>query len=175
MDKIFVQTLKTPFATFLVGILNDSCCIFEYKERRGLENFLMKLEENHSALIVNEEHNLHKDIQKEFKMYLDGTLKTFSIPLIFTGTDFQRLVWNEVLKIEFGKTSTYKDLAKKLNSSPRAIGSANGANHLAILVPCHRVVSATGGLVGYGGGLNRKKKLLEFEKKYSQPRLSQWV
>lgn len=83
------------------------------------------------------------------------------------GTDFQKKVWNELLKIPYGKTCSYLDIAKALGNklSIRAVGNANGKNPVSIIIPCHRVIGSDGNLVGYGGGLWRKKWLLDFENK----------
>jgi len=97
--------------------------------------------------------------------YFAGERKKFDLPLLFTGTDFQEQVWAEVLKIPYGTTSTYGQIAERLGSKElaRAIGSANGDNPLLIVVPCHRVIGSQGELVGYAGGLWRKQWLLEHE------------
>jgi methylated-DNA-[protein]-cysteine S-methyltransferase len=97
--------------------------------------------------------------------YFTGNLKIFDLPLLFTGTDFQEQVWSEVLKVPYGETITYGQLAERLGSRElvRAVGNANGNNRLWIIVPCHRVIGSQGELVGYAGGLWRKQWLLEHE------------
>lgn len=99
--------------------------------------------------------------------YFHGNRRVFELPLHQTGTPFQEKVWNELMNIPFGKTISYLDLSHRLGDpkSIRAAGTANGRNHIAIIVPCHRVIGAKGELVGYGGGLARKKWLLNHEKK----------
>jgi methylated-DNA-[protein]-cysteine S-methyltransferase len=97
--------------------------------------------------------------------YFAGNLKKFDLPLLFSGTDFQEQVWSEVLKIPYGETVTYGQLADRLGSRElvRAVGNANGNNPLGIIVPCHRVIGSQGELIGYAGGLWRKQWLLEHE------------
>ncbi|MCX6234860.1 MAG: methylated-DNA--[protein]-cysteine S-methyltransferase [Bacteroidetes bacterium] len=97
--------------------------------------------------------------------YFTRKRKIFELPLNLTGTPFQLKVWKELQKIPFGKTVSYMDLAKQLGDikSIRAVGSANGKNPVSIIIPCHRVIGSDGSLTGYGGGLWRKKWLLEFE------------
>jgi len=92
------------------------------------------------------------------------------VPLLFVGTDFQKTVWNELLKIPFGKTISYGEMAKHIGrpQAVRAVANANGANSISIFAPCHRVIGSDHSLTGYGGGLSAKKFLLELE---SQPRL----
>ncbi|HEY1175032.1 MAG TPA: methylated-DNA--[protein]-cysteine S-methyltransferase [Phytomonospora sp.] len=98
--------------------------------------------------------------------YFDGKRSTFDVPLRMHGTPFQREVWNELLDIPAGETRTYGELAARLGrpAASRAVGLANGKNPISIIVPCHRVVGANGSLTGYGGGLPRKRFLLELER-----------
>jgi methylated-DNA-[protein]-cysteine S-methyltransferase len=104
----------------------------------------------------------------QFDEYFAGKRKIFNVPIKQTGTDFQQKVWSELIKIPFGKTISYLQLAQRLGDvkSIRAAASANGRNKLSIIVPCHRVIGADGKLVGYGGGLPRKKWLLDHEAKF---------
>lgn len=101
----------------------------------------------------------------ELEAYFAGKLKTFSVPYKFTGTDFQNRVWTELSKIPFGKTISYSTLASNLGDlkSIRAAGTANGKNKLPIIIPCHRVIGKDGSLVGFSGGIERKKWLLKHE------------
>ncbi|MEQ1932891.1 MAG: methylated-DNA--[protein]-cysteine S-methyltransferase [Fimbriimonadaceae bacterium] len=106
-----------------------------------------------------------ESIRGELKAYFDGDLKEFKTPIRLGGTPFQRQVWNELLKIPYGHTRSYVDIARILGSElkTRAVGGANGRNCLAIIVPCHRVINADGKLGGYGGTLAVKKRLLDLE------------
>lgn len=103
--------------------------------------------------------------EMQLSEYFAGRRKSFDLPLELEGPDFYRRVWAELLKIPYGKTSSYGQLAAKLGApdASRAVGAANGANPIAIIVPCHRVIGADGSLVGFGGGLNRKRFLLDLE------------
>lgn len=102
---------------------------------------------------------------EQLKSYFAGLLDHFDLPLAFRGTEFQNKVWSELVKIPHGQTISYGELARRVGSpkASRAVGLANGKNPIAIIVPCHRVIGANGTLTGYGGGLPRKKKLLELE------------
>lgn len=106
----------------------------------------------------------------QLEQYFNGERESFELDLDLHGTEFQKSVWIELLKIPFGETESYINIAKKLGNAKklRAVGNANGKNPVSIIVPCHRVVGADGNLVGYGGGLWRKKWLLEHEQKYKQ-------
>jgi methylated-DNA-[protein]-cysteine S-methyltransferase len=99
--------------------------------------------------------------------YFNGNRKIFDLPLDLQGTEFQKRVWHELLKIPFGRTISYKELSLRLGDikAIRAVAAANGANPVSIIVPCHRVIGSDGSLTGYAGGLWRKKWLLEFESK----------
>jgi methylated-DNA-[protein]-cysteine S-methyltransferase len=99
--------------------------------------------------------------------YFHGNRRVFELPLYQKGTGFQEKVWNELMNIPFGKTISYQELSRRLGDPKtiRAAGTANGKNHIAIVVPCHRVIGAKGDLVGFGGGLARKKWLLTHENK----------
>ncbi|MBT2418791.1 methylated-DNA--[protein]-cysteine S-methyltransferase [Streptomyces sp. ISL-22] len=103
--------------------------------------------------------------QDQLEAYFAGELKEFTLELRLNGTDFQRRVWDRLRRIPYGETRTYGELADDLGNpgASRAVGLANGKNPIGIIVPCHRVVGANGGLTGYGGGLDRKQRLLDFE------------
>lgn len=105
------------------------------------------------------------EVIRQLTAYFAGELTTFDVPLALHGTPFQRSVWAELLKIPYGETRTYGELAGELGKpgASRAVGLANGKNPISIIVPCHRVIGASGGLTGYGGGLDRKQRLLAFE------------
>jgi methylated-DNA-[protein]-cysteine S-methyltransferase len=105
--------------------------------------------------------------------YFAGELTTFDLPLADVGTPFQRSVWAALRRIPYGETRSYGQLAQALGrpEAARAVGAANGANPLGIIVPCHRVLGANGSLTGYGGGLERKRFLLELERRRAAPRM----
>jgi methylated-DNA-[protein]-cysteine S-methyltransferase len=112
-----------------------------------------------------EEEELSSIWKKQLDEYFTNKREIFDIPLDLKGTDFQKRVWSELLKIPYGKTISYKELSLKLGDvkSIRAVGAANGANPVSIIVPCHRVIGSDGSLTGYAGGLWRKQWLLEHE------------
>lgn len=106
------------------------------------------------------------EADKQLKEYFSGKRKEFNLPLKMNGTEFQKSVWNALLTIPYGETRSYKDIAIQVGNekASRAIGMANNRNPIAIVVPCHRVIGHNGTLVGYGGGLNMKRELLDLEK-----------
>src|SRR5262249_19067902 len=106
------------------------------------------------------------NVIKQLEAYFTGDLKDFEVPITLEGTEFQRRVWTELQRIPYGETTTYGELAERLGqpTAARAVGQANGKNPISIIVPCHRVIGSTGSLTGYGGGLPRKRYLLDFER-----------
>ncbi|MFD7683394.1 methylated-DNA--[protein]-cysteine S-methyltransferase [Streptomyces sp. NPDC060187] len=108
---------------------------------------------------------LFGEVTEQLGAYFAGELKEFTVELRLTGTPFQRSVWDRLRQIPYGETRSYGELAEALGNlgASRAVGLANGKNPVGIIVPCHRVVGANGGLTGYGGGLDRKQRLLDFE------------
>jgi len=106
----------------------------------------------------------------QLEEYFSGKRKVFDIKVNPEGTDFRKCVWNELLKIPYGETVSYGEIAERIGNpkSVRAVGLANGSNTISIIIPCHRVIGKNGNLVGYGGGLQNKRFLLELEQKYSK-------
>lgn len=123
--------------------------------------FFSKVDTNDNV----EETDLIKECCKQLKEYFEGNRRKFDLPLEARGTEFQKKVWNELLKIPYGETKSYKDIAIAIGNEKacRAIGMANNKNHIPIIIPCHRVIGSNGKLVGYAGGLNVKEKLLNIE------------
>ncbi len=134
----------------------------------GLESlyFVEKIENNPTKSEIPS-HLL--ETEKQLKEYFAGNRKIFDIKLHIHGTDYQNRVWNELLKINFGATASYLDIAKAMGdkNATRAVGNANGKNKISIIIPCHRIIGSSGKLTGYAGGLWRKKWLLKHEEDYS--------
>jgi methylated-DNA-[protein]-cysteine S-methyltransferase len=114
----------------------------------------------------NQRHSVLMEAERQLRAYFAGDLRRFELPLDLTGTPFQQRVWRELLKIPYGETRSYGQLARDVGApaAVRAVGAANGANPVPIVVPCHRVIGASGKLVGYGGGLPLKLRLLALER-----------
>ena len=135
----------------------------------GIKEIIFNLEKNIPKLVntiqLQPEDTAMRNIYSQMKEYFDGKRKEFNLPLETEGTEFQKKVWDELIKIPFGTTISYKELAVRLGDEKviRAAASANGANPLPIVIPCHRVIGSDGSLVGYGGGLKIKEKLLTLE------------
>jgi methylated-DNA-[protein]-cysteine S-methyltransferase len=119
-----------------------------------------------SAAVPNAGNPLLAEAVRQLQAYFAGQLRHFDLPLDVVGTEFQRRVWIELTRIPYGETRTYRQMACAIGAptAVRAVGAANGANPVAIVVPCHRVIGANGKLVGYGGGLPLKRRLLDLER-----------
>ena len=117
------------------------------------------------------EHPVFELAEQQFIEYFDGERSEFDIPILLIGTDFQKQVWQELRSIPYGEALSYLSLSKKIGDERaiRAVASANGANAISIIVPCHRIIGSKGELVGYAGGLQAKKKLLKLENRGQRP------
>jgi AraC family transcriptional regulator of adaptative response/methylated-DNA-[protein]-cysteine methyltransferase len=144
----------------------EGFCFLAFMDCPMLERQLKRLQHYLKAETVPGNHPLFAELETQLSAYFDGALRQFDLPLVYAGTDFQKMVWNHLRKIAYGETQAYKEVASQLHrpNAVRAIGRANGENPLAILIPCHRVIGTDGNLTGYGGGLWRKQSLLELER-----------
>ncbi|MBI3125872.1 MAG: methylated-DNA--[protein]-cysteine S-methyltransferase [Ignavibacteriales bacterium] len=166
-DCVLAAWIESPMGPLVAAANKDGICLLEFSDRRMLDAQFTTLRKLFKSPIVPGENKHILLLKKELQKYFEGTLKEFTTPLIYPGTDFQNKVWNELLKIPHGKTASYEELAKRVGvpKGQRAVGHANGLNRIAIVIPCHRVVNKNGNLGGYGGGLWRKQRLLELETK----------
>ncbi|OAB40100.1 bifunctional transcriptional activator/DNA repair enzyme AdaA [Paenibacillus glacialis] len=141
--------------------------LLEFVDRRGLEREVERLRQKTKSAIIPGITEPIQSIESELNEYFDGTLTVFTTPISLLGSPFQKSVWEQLTKIPPGETRSYSDIAVSLGKPTafRAVAQANGANQLAIVIPCHRVINANGDLGGYGGGLTRKEWLLHHEKK----------
>lgn len=143
----------------------DGIVLCDFLDRRGLEAQLSVVRKRHGTAIVPGRHPLLEALERELGEYFEGRREVFGLPLAPIATPFEERVWTALRDLPYGTTTSYGALAEHLGrtGASRAVGRANGANRIAILIPCHRVVGADGRLTGYGGGLWRKQRLLELE------------
>lgn len=162
--------IETDLGTMVVCATDKGVCLLEFSDRKGLETELKQLAKYHNANIVQGQNKYFKQLKEELDAYFEGRLKEFKVPLDISGTDFQKQVWQALVEIPYGTTSSYLRQAEVLGkpSSVRAVANANGMNKIAIIIPCHRVVGSDGSLTGYAGGLWRKRKLIDLEKDNKQ-------
>ena len=163
---ILISRLTTPLGPMFVCATDKGICLLEFVDRRMLETEFKDLQKLLNATIISGENEHIKQVKKEIKEYFDGNRKTFDVNIETPGTDFQNSVWNCLQKIQYGTTATYQQQAEKINNknAVRAVASANGNNRISIVVPCHRVIGKNGQMTGYGGGIERKKWLIEHER-----------
>lgn len=164
-NKIKIEYFKTSYGELILGSFNDKLCLCDWRFRKMRASIDARIQKGLKADYEGKETSVLQNTKLQLNEYFNGDRKVFDIPLLLIGTDFQKSVWNELLKIPYGKTDTYLELSKKLENEKaiRAVASANGANAIAFIVPCHRIIGSDGKLVGYAGGLNVKKKLLQLE------------
>jgi len=163
---ISVDRIATPLGPMLVGATEEALCLLEFTDRRALEHQVRRVAVRLGAVYVPGRNALVARAADRLSEYFDGTRRTFDLPLAPAGTPFQGEVWDALRAIPYGQTRSYGEIAASIGRprAVRAVGTANGGNALAIVIPCHRVVGADGKLVGYGGGLWRKRRLLELER-----------
>ena len=164
---ILISRLTTPLGPMFVCATEDGICLLEFVDRKMLETEFKDLQKLLNAKILVGENSHIKQAKKEVAEYFKGKRKKFDVKIQLVGTDFQKLVWQSLLTIPVGETSTYQLQAKAIEKpkSIRAMASANGYNRISIMIPCHRVIGSDGKLRGYGGGIERKRWLLEHEQK----------
>lgn len=160
--------LDSPLGPMLAIADEEKLFLLEFVERRGLEKEIERLRKRMKIAIVPGVTEPLRSIERELKKYFEGKLKKFETPLFLLGSDFQKRVWKELIKIPYGTTRSYAAQAAAMGvpAATRAVANANGANQLAIIIPCHRIINSNGALGGYGGGLARKEWLLQHEKKF---------
>jgi len=166
MKFINIQYCKTKIGELILGSFEGKLCLLDFRYRKMRKSVDERIKKGLNAKFVENNTEIIERIQAELDEYFHGNRKEFDVPLQMVGTDFQKSVWKALLRVPFGTTSTYLQLAKNINNEKavRAVAAANGANSMAIIIPCHRIIGSNGELVGYAGGLPIKKRLLKLEK-----------
>lgn len=141
-------------------------CMFEFADCKHLELELKQLTDAFKATLMPGESPHFETLKKQMSEYFKGERKEFDVPLDLVGTEFQKQVWLSLTQIPYGQTTTYARQAELIGKpkAVRAVANANGKNKISIILPCHRVIGSNGTLTGYGGGIERKKWLLELER-----------
>jgi AraC family transcriptional regulator, regulatory protein of adaptative response / methylated-DNA-[protein]-cysteine methyltransferase len=166
---IKISKIETPLGEMVAGATKEGICLLEFSDRENLSAEYEEITRLFGTTIKSGSNWYIWSLKKQLKEYFKGKRKDFSVKLVTPGTEFQQAAWKELLKIPYGETVSYHEQAAALSniSATRAVAHANASNRIAIVIPCHRVIGADGALVGYGGGLKRKKWLIDHEKKYS--------
>lgn len=162
---ITTKRYESPCGTLLLGSFDGKLCLCDWQVEKHRDNVDRRLKRVLNAEFQDGASEVIEKTAKELDEFFAGKRRDFDIPLLFVGTDFQKAVWNELLKIPYGTTISYGDMARRLGmpQAVRAVANANGANAISILAPCHRVIGSDRSLTGYGGGLAAKRTLLEIE------------
>ena len=162
---VSVRDIETPIGKMLAGASDRELVLFEFPHRRMIDTQLDRVRRAVGCELEPGDSPVFDALRSQLDEYFQGRRREFSVPLHAPGTPFQMRVWAELQKIPSGTTTTYGRLAEAIgqHNAVRAVARANGDNRIAILIPCHRVIGSTGELVGYGGGLWRKRRLLELE------------
>lgn len=165
-NQIFIHEFKTTYGELILGDFEGSLCICDWKYRKMRDAVDHRIKSGLKAEYVTESTSFHEYLMQQLENYFAGELTEFDIPLKLVGTPFQQSVWEALQKIPFGTSETYLGLSQKMGNEKaiRAVASANGANAISIIVPCHRIIGSNGELTGYAGGLAAKKKLLQLER-----------
>lgn len=169
-EQLFLARVQSPLGPLLAGATAGGVCLLEFTDRRMLEKQLVTVGKLFGSAIVPRANEHLALLQEELTGYFEGKVRRFSVPLVYPGTPFQRRVWDELLRIPYGETRSYEELAAAVGvpDGARAVGHANGLNRICVVIPCHRVVNKDGRLGGYGGGLRRKEHLLDLERRSSR-------
>lgn len=152
MEKLYYGYYKSPIGNLRIIVDESSLVTLDFNE-----------DENRQS----DEHRYINEVKKQLDEYFKGTRELFDLNIKMNGTDFQNKVWNELTKIPYGETISYKELATRIGNDKacRAVGNANNKNKISIVIPCHRVVGSNKKLVGYAGGLEKKEWLINHENK----------
>jgi len=159
-----LELIDSPVGPLLLGANDHALRLLEFTRPGGFELQLQKVQRRFGA-VNREPHRWLDAARTQLAEYFAGQRRDFDLPLEYPGSDFQRRVWSTLLAIPYGQTWSYLDVALRIGDAgaTRAVGTTNGRNEIAIVIPCHRVINADGALGGYGGGLWRKRVLLDLE------------
>ncbi len=165
-DAVALALVSTPLGPMLLGATSDALCLAEFTSRRMLARQLDIVRRRFGCALLPGRNAVIRQAEREFSEYFAATRTRFDVPVSAPGTPFQERVWNAVAAIDYGRTQSYESIARAVGrvGACRAVGTANGMNRIAIVIPCHRVVKKDGKLGGYGGGRWRKQALLDLER-----------
>ena len=166
-EEIIVCRYESPCGELLLGSFGDSLCLCEWLVDRHRDRVCGRLKRILSADLREGMSPVLERAVEQLDEYFAGFRSEFDVPLLFVGTDFQKMVWRELLRIPYGDLISYGEVATRIGrpKSVRAVANANGANAISVFVPCHRVIGTDGSLTGYAGGMAVKEFLLKLEKR----------
>ncbi len=166
MKQIHISFYRKNDVEYILGSYDNKLCLVDAINGKNRVKNKYRLEKGLNSEYVEGEDAVLKQTAQELDEYFEGKRENFDIPFLMVGSDFQKSVWQALLKIPYGETSSYKQQAKMIRNEKavRAVANANGANAISIIIPCHRIIGSDGKLTGYAGGLELKQRLLEIEK-----------
>lgn len=164
-NVIKTKRYESPCGVLLLGSFGDKLCLCDWQVEKHRDHVDKRLKRILQAEFEEGTSEVIEQAVRQLDEFFAGKRRIFDVPLLFVGTDFQKAVWNELLKIPFGKTISYSEMAQRIGlpKAVRAVANANGANSMSLFAPCHRVIGSDCSLTGYGGGLAAKRMLLELE------------
>lgn len=164
-NVIKTKRYESPCGVLLLGSFGDKLCLCDWQVEKHRSHVDKRLKRILRAEFEEGTSEVIEQAVLQLDEFFAGKRREFDVPLLFVGTDFQKTVWNELLKIPFGKTISYGEMAQRIGlpKAVRAVANANGANSMSIFAPCHRVIGSDRSLTGYGGGMAAKQMLLELE------------
>jgi len=162
---VTIKRILSPLGPIFVGATDSGLCLLEFTDRRMIETQINRLRKSLKAEFVQGEHRIIEKLEIQLDEYFNGKRVDFDVPLELAGSEFQKKAWEALTKIPYGETRSYQEQAIKVGdkNAVRAVARANGDNKISIIIPCHRVIAKDGKLAGYGGGLWRKKYLIDLE------------
>lgn len=164
-NTIKIKRYESPCGVLMLGSFGDKLCLCDWQVEKHRDHVDRRLKRILHAEFEEGTSEVIEQAARQLDEFFAGQRREFDVPLLFVGTDFQKTVWNELLKIPFGQTISYGEMARRIGmpEAVRAVANANGANSMSIFAPCHRVIGSDRSLTGYGGGLDAKRMLLELE------------
>jgi len=171
MNEISIRHHKTEIGGVVMGSFRGKLCLLVFSSREMRRTVDDRIKKALSGDLVERDDEILRETRRQLDEYLEEQRKGFDIPVLMVGTDFQKDVWNAVMRVPYGATSTYSQIARDIGKerAVRAVGNANAANPISIVIPCHRIIGTSGELVGYGGGLSVMKWLLMLEQGNARP------
>ena len=166
LPALKTTSFNTPLGPMVAIASEEALVLLEFEDCRGLDREIDRLRQRTNSAIIPGTNTPMLSIEQELKAWFDGDLIVFKTPLLVLGSSFQQSVWRALCDIPYGETRSYLEQAATIHrpTACRAVANANGANQLAIVIPCHRVINSNGDLGGYGGGIARKQWLIDHEK-----------
>ncbi len=166
-NEIHITKIETELGEMFSLSSEEYLYLLEFNDTHKKEKKLIRFKKFFGVDFIESENEITAKVKEEIELYFSGNLFQFTVPIKLFGTDFQKKVWKELMKIPYGQTISYKELAFRVGNEKayRAVANANGANSIPIIIPCHRVINKNGNMGGFSAGIHRKKWLLEHERK----------